>query len=535
MTTTDIAPDSVAVDGQQKHTFIERLVTSTSSLSIGKSWINTGLFYLISSSLLGFFLDIVRFDTDRYLIFSNVDTFFQFWSLNRTALVLLALIPIIIGLAMCVVPLQIGANSIIFPRAAAFGFWLWFLGAGITVFGFLADGGFGAPDSGSQQEAVALTLVGLLLVITGICMSVICLLTTIISGRCMGMSLRRIPLFSWTMIVSGTLWILTLPVLAANAVLTYVDLRGRSAIYFGSEDLIWEQISWVFTHPQIYVFVLPLIGIAYDIVPVATKTRQRNHDLVLILSGLFGVIGFGAYAQPFFDTPGTPVREEALYVVTAVLAVPFSLLLLAGVLETLRMGARNLTRHPPAPLVLSLLSLLLLVSGTIVGALRAIEPFELIDTTATTAQMKLTIGAGIVAAVAAMLWWGERIIGKKSKQGFGLIAGALIATGALLSGLTETINGFLGLDDFTKVNFLEKVSSESTAKVFIFFSFIGSFLFFVGSAIFLIVEFLRVRNGSESEVNPWGGHTLEWTEEVVTVSSERPLLDIEEKVGVDDV
>ena len=83
--------------------------------------------------------------------------------------------------------------------------------------------------------------------------------------------------------------------------------------------------------------------------------------------------------------------------------------------------------------------------------------------------------------------------------------------------------------------FLEKVSSESTAKVFIFFSFIGSFLFFVGSAIFLIVEFLRVRNGSESEVNPWGGHTLEWTEEVVTVSSERPLLDIEEKVGVDDV
>jgi len=337
------------------------------------------------------------------------------------------------------------------------------------------------------------------------------------------------------MIVSGTLWILTLPVLAANAVLTYVDLRGRSAIYFGSEDLIWEQLSWVFTHPQIYVFVLPLIGIAYDIVPVATKTRQRNHDLVLILSGLFGVIGFGAYAQPFFDTPGTPVREEALYVVTAVLAVPFSLLLLAGVLETLRMGARNLTRHPPAPLVLSLLSLLLLVSGTIVGALRAIEPFELIDTTATTAQMKLTIGAGIVAAVAAMLWWGERIIGKKSKQGFGLIAGALIATGALLSGLTETINGFLGLDDFTKVNFLEKVSSESTAKVFIFFSFIGSFLFFVGSAIFLIVEFLRVRNGSESEVNPWGGHTLEWTEEVVTVSSERPLLDIEEKVGVDDV
>ena len=535
MTTTDIAPDSVEVSVQQKQTFIERLVTSTNNLSIGKLWINTGLFFLVVSSLLGFLLDIVRFDADSYLIFSNIDSFFQFWSLNRTVLVLLTLIPMIIGLATCVLPLQIGANTIIFPRAAAFGFWMWFLGACITVFGFLADGGFGAPESGSQKEAVALTLVGILLVIAGICISVICLLTTVISGRCMGMNLRRIPLFSWTMMVSGTLWILTLPVLAANAVLTYVDLRGRPAIYFGSEDLIWEQISWAFSHPQIYAFVLPLVGIAYDIIPVATKTRQKNHDLVLILSSLFGIIGFGAYAQPFFDTPGTPVREEALYVVTAFLAVPLSVLILAGVLETLRMGSKNLTRHPPAPLVLSLLSLLLLVSGTVVGALRAIEPFELVDTAATSAQMKLTIGAGIVAVIAAMLWWGERTIGKSAKQGFGLISGLLITAGVLISGLTETINGFLGLDDFTRINFLEKVSSESTVKVLIFFSFIGSLLFFAGSALFLVVEVLRVRKGVESEANPWAGHTLEWAEGPIAVFSERPLLDVKEQVGDSDV
>ena len=126
MTTTDIAPDSVEVSVQQKQTFIERLVTSTNNLSIGKLWINTGLFFLVVSSLLGFLLDIVRFDADSYLIFSNIDSFFQFWSLNRTVLVLLTLIPMIIGLATCVLPLQLGANTIIFPRAAAFGFWMWF-------------------------------------------------------------------------------------------------------------------------------------------------------------------------------------------------------------------------------------------------------------------------------------------------------------------------------------------------------------------------------------------------------------------------
>ena len=533
MTTTDIAPDSVAVTSEQNQTFVERLVTNTSNSSIGKSWIFSGCIYFLLSTVLGFLLDIVRFDSDSYLIFSNVDKFFQFWSLHRTSIVLLAVVPMIIGLAMCVVPPQIGANSIIFPRAAAFGFWVWFLGSGITVFGFLADGGFGSPELDSQREAVALTLVGLLLVIAGICVSVICLLTTIISGRCMGMNLRRIPVFSWTIMVSGTLWILTLPVLAANSIIAYVDLRGRSAIYFGSEDVIWDQISWVFTHPQIYVFVLPLIGIAYDIVPVAVKVRQKlyNHDLVLIFSSLFGIIGFGAYAQPFFDTPGTPVREEALYVLTAFLAVPLALLLFGGLFETLRMGSKNLTRHPPAPLILSLLSILLLISGVVVGALRAIEPFELLSTSSNTAQMKLTIGAGLVAIIAAMLWWGGLIVGKTAKQGFGLISGILITAGSLLSGLADSVNGFLGLDDFTTVGFLQEVSAEQIVKILIAFSFIGSVLIFGGAVVLILVELLRFKNGPVSELDPWEGHTLEWTDEIVMVESERPLLDEVGKTG----
>ena len=296
-------------------------------------------------------------------------------------------------------------------------------------------------------------------------------------------------------------------VLGANSIIAYVDLRGRSAIYFGSEDVIWDQISWVFTHPQIYVFVLPLIGIAYDIVPVAVKVRQKlyNHDLVLIFSSLFGIIGFGAYAQPFFDTPGTPVREEALYVLTAFLAVPLALLLFGGLFETLRMGSKNLTRHPPAPLILSLLSIFLLISGAVVGALRAIEPFELLSTSSNTAQMKLTIGAGLVAIIAAMLWWGGLIVGKTAKQGFGLISGILITAGSLLSGLADSVNGFLGLDDFTTVGFLQEVSAEQIVKILIAFSFIGSVLILGGAVALILVELLRFKNGPVSELDPWEG------------------------------
>ena len=253
--------------------------------------------------------------------------------------------------------------------------------------------------------------------------------------------------------------------------------------------------------------------------------------LDLIFSSLFGIIGFGAYAQPFFDTPGTPVREEALYVLTAFLAVPLALLLFGGLFETLRMGSKNLTRHPPAPLILSLLSIFLLISGAVVGALRAIEPFELLSTSSNTAQMKLTIGAGLVAIIAAMLWWGGLIVGKTAKQGFGLISGILITAGSLLSGLADSVNGFLGLDDFTTVGFLQEVSAEQIVKILIAFSFIGSVLILGGAVALILVELLRFKNGPVSELDPWEGHTLEWTDEIVMVESERPLLDEVGKTG----
>ena len=172
-----------------------------------------------------------------------------------------------------------------------------------------------------------------------------------------------------------------------------------------------------------------------------------------------------------------------------------------------------------------------MISGTVVGVLRAIEPFELVSQSSTTAQMKLTIGAGLVAIVAAMLWWGELIIGKSAKQGFGLISGILITAGALLSGFTDLVNGFLGLDDFTTAGFLQEVSAEQVVKTLIVFSFIGSMLIFGGAAVLILVELLRFKNGPVSEMDPWKGHTLEWTDETLIVESERPLLDEVEKAG----
>ena len=524
---------SLEADGA---TALERVVTSTDANTLGRYWLGAGSLTLLASLVAGVLVALERLDLGGAEVFGSADEIFQFWSAYRVGLVLLAIVPIIVGLGTAVAPLQVGSDNIAFPRMAAFSFWTWLIGAGTTITGFLIDGGLGTPDAGSQRQAVALTLVGLLMVIGGLLGATVSLLTTIVCGRVAGLTLRRIPLFSWTLLVAGTFWLLTLPVLAANAVLAYVDLRGRTAVRFGAEDAIWEQLSWSFSHPQVYAFALPLVGIAFDIVPVSLRSRLANHDVVLVLTTLLGVVGFGAYAQSFFDTPGTPVMYQAIYVVDAFAAALIALALFGGLADTLRRGVGNLgsgaDNRPPAPMVLSVLAMLLLLAAAVVGAVRVVDPFDLLATSATGAQMTLTMGAAFVGAMAGTLWWGDRIFGKVSSQGLGLLAGLAAVVGVLMIGVADLLSGFMGQNDFTGASLAAAGSPDSGVDALNVVALVGSVLLLVG-ALGWFANGIRRLTGAAAPADPWGGHTLEWAADASTVevTSERPLLDAFEHAG----
>ena len=163
---------------------------------------------------------------------------------------------------------------------------------------------------------------GLLLVIAGLLVASVSVMTTIVSGRAAGTGLRDLSFTAWTTLVAATIWTGMLPILAANAVLAYVDLRGRPAIRFGAEDAIWEQLSWMFTHPAIYVLALPVLGIALDVVATTTRTVQANRDFLLVATVAFGFLSFAAFAQTIFYKTGTTIREESDSVVAAPWTAP---------------------------------------------------------------------------------------------------------------------------------------------------------------------------------------------------------------------
>ena len=206
--------------------------------------------------------------------------------------------PLMIGIATTVVPLQVGSPSIAFPRLASAAFWGWFF-AGIThIVSFAADGGFG-PALNTTTEATLLTLTSLGGMVIALLAASVCIATTILALRPTGMSLTRVPMFSWSMLVAASVWLVSLPVLLANLVLAWVDLQGREPIAFGNADRIWSDLEWVFQQPQIYSFAIPVLGILAEITPVAAKVRQANREVLMALIGVLSLIHISEPTRPY--------------------------------------------------------------------------------------------------------------------------------------------------------------------------------------------------------------------------------------------
>ena len=335
----------------------------------------------------------------------------------------------------------------------------------------------------------------------------ICVMTTIVSGRAAGTGLRDLPFTAWTTLVAATVWTGMLPVLAANAVLAYVDLRGRPAVRFGAEDAIWEQVSWMFTHPAVYVLALPVLGIALDVVASTTRTTQANRDVLLVATAAFGFLSFGAFAQTFFDTPGTPIREEALSVVAAFAIVPVVLAIFGGLADTLRRGASNLGSKPPPETVLSLLAVLLIVVGTVVGALHVIAPLDLLGTAVEGANFTLVVGAAVLGVGAGLHHWGDEIVGPGGRPGLFLLGGLAIAMGVAVSGVTDLFSGQLGQADFTGVSLAAAGYPDSGVDGLNLVSMIGSLAVLGGLAAWMLAGILHMvtaQNAREATVQEKG-------------------------------
>ena len=163
----------------------------------------------------------------------------------------------------------------------------------------------GALDgvSGDEADAIRLTLLGTGMVMVSIILGTICVVTTVVSLRTSGMGLTKVPLFAWSMLVAGSVWVLTLPVAIANIAILYIDLSGGAGLFVGAPNPsfdVYAQLAWILDQPAVYAAAVPVLGVAGSIIPVVAKGRQVSHEAMMILIGLAGLLAIGGWSQPFF-------------------------------------------------------------------------------------------------------------------------------------------------------------------------------------------------------------------------------------------
>ena len=501
----DAAPTEAAADARG----FAGWVSTSDHRRIGRLFVGVSIAGLVLTAVTGLLLEAEGLAGGLDILKDG--TFEQIWTLHREALVLLWLVPLFLGVATAVVPRQVGSPEIAFPRGSATAFWGYVVSFGLLVAGYAADGG----ATGSDEVGRDLYLLALAALAVSLCVGLASVLTTILTMRAPGMTLLRAPTFTWSVLVGGGLLLLTLPVLVGRVAVLFVTNHHGGDL--GTDVL--PAVDWLWSIPTVYLLAVPLAGVALEVVQVLSRRPLRMHAAGLVLLGLLGAVGVGAWAQD------AERFDELLYVAMAFAAIVPALALLGLAGDTLRNGSPRIA----APLVLSMLGLLLLLLGALAGAAQAIDALDLAGTTWETGQLQLVgLGAGSLGAAAALWWWSPRIFGSALGAGQGLLVALLLAGGAVLAAVPNLVEGLVEDTPQMATDF----DDEDASGVLNGISAAGQALVALGG-ILVLAELLGAarRRDVDLDADPWGGHTLEWsTGPVEPVSSPTPLLRDEEEV-----
>lgn len=459
---------------------------------IGRLYGGAALLVLLGVAVVAGLLAAETIDGDGTQLLGS-DTVGQLVSFVGWGLALGVTLPLLLGAAVAVVPLQVGARGISFPRAAALGFWTWLVGMGLMIGAYLDNGGPG----GGNADAVDLWLLSLLVVLAGLTLTSVCLATTVLTLRAPGMHLERVPPFAWSALTTAAMVVVSLPVVAAVGFLLWVD-HSNARVAFGGNLQVGSYLDWAIEQPQVYLFAVPVLGYIAEVVATSSRARLVARGTFLVSVGAAAVLSFAGWAQPAF---APDVRSEFLF-------VSANLVVVAPVIAVLSIGLVMLAKGKlafGAPLLAALLSGFLLSASVVAGAFTYIEGLDLAGTAWVWGVSAGTLLAGVVAGIGALAYWGPKLWGRLMTGGgatgaivLTFLGGVLVLAGSLVAGVDGLA---LGAVDHAEG------SLTQTGAVLGLAGWVLVLLGVLSAVAFALRAFTA---GSPAGDDPWDGQTLEW-------------------------
>jgi heme/copper-type cytochrome/quinol oxidase subunit 1 len=493
----------------------EQLLGTGDHAMIGRLFIGFSMVFLLAGLLARILVGIDTGTTNGFL-----GSYVQMINASSTvALIFLGVIPFLLGLAFLIVPLQVGSPAVAFPRAAALSFWGWLIFGGVFLTSMALDGGIGGADT----DAARLGNISFGALIVALALGSICVATTVLAHRPAGMSLARVPLFAWSMVVAAAVWVTSIGAGFAYVVLGHV-INGGAAEYLGN---FATGLAWLTRAPAVFMVAIPVLGIAADVVVTATGRRLFNYQAAQGLIALYGILSFGAWA---ISDSAVDTFLYLLWTIGTGAAV-VGLLGLFG--ESLRQGKPRVN----AAFIGSLLSLVNLLGAVLVGLIISLNAagsgtlFDFGTLALAPAQMVFVVAAAVTGGLAGMAHWSVKVWGSEADDKGATAAIALADIGGGLLATVLAVAVFVQGDDGTAETLFGWLAA-GTALVF-FLGVAGALVFSLGAG------FGAEDEDTEAPVDPFDGLTLEWqtpspavggerTEEIPEIASPYPLLDAKE-------
>ncbi len=445
----------------------------------------------------------------------SAGTYNELFTMHGTTMIFLFVMPMAAAFGNYLVPLQVGARDVAFPRLNAFGLWTFLMGG---CFLYLSPFLGGAPDGGwfayapntgpvfSPSHGMDFWAAALL--ITGIASltSSLNLIVTILNMRAPGMGLMKMPVFTWMILVVQFLLVFAVPVITVALVLLLFQ-RLFNATFFsvqaGADPLLWQHLFWIFGHPEVYILILPSFGIVSEVLPVFSRKPLFGYPFVVFSGAAIGFMGWGVWAHHMFASGLGPVSVTVFSLTTMFIAVPTGVKIINWV-ATMWGGRLHFT----TAMLFAIGLVVEFTIGGVSGVTHAVSPADTqqTDTYYIVAHFHYVLfGGAVFGLFAGFYYWWPKVFGRMLNEGLGKLNFWLMVIGVNLTFGPMHIVGLMGeprrmylYTDNMGFSFWNLVET------------IGAFILAVGVLVFLVNAIDAARKPRNAPLDPWDARSYEW-------------------------
>jgi cytochrome c oxidase subunit 1 len=532
--------DFVKGDGAG-HTGLPRTVvgwlTTTDHKALGIAYVVSALiFLLIGGALAG----IIRAElAEPGLQIVSAETYNSVFTIHGSVMVYLFAVPFGFGLANYLLPLQIGAPDLAFPRLNAFSFWLYLFGGAIMLLGFVTDGGgasFGwfayPPLSGAQGSpglGADLWIISIILTGTSGTLTAVNVIATVTMLRTPGMTLFRMPILTWNLFITAFMVLLAFPVLSGALLMLLAD-RTFGTHFFdpvnGGSPILWQHLFWFFGHPEVYIVALPFFGVVTEVFSVFSRRPTFGYKGLVLATLTIGALSTSVWAHHMFVTGEVVLQFFAL--TSVLIAVPTGVKVFNWI-GTMWGGAIEFA----VPMKFAIGFLVIFVGGGMTGIILASPTldFHLSDSYFVVAHFHYVMGGTVVFALfSAIYFWWPKVTGRFLSERLGTIHFWMLIVGFNMTfffmhflgreGMARRTADYRPIGNFERWNFIASIG------------YVVLVLSFIPFGISVIQSFRRPPTAG---ADPWHANSLEWATTsppaehnfswLPPIRSERPVFD----------